>query len=77
MNGLEPNQQKKTVRLFKVISINLNDIFRPRGWLSVKVVERKLYRLYSRGDSMDWDLIGRRPLPVRDHIYVVSIESIQ
>ena len=28
---------------------------------------------YIRGDSMIWDFVGRRPLPVRD--YVVSIKG--
>ena len=30
-------------------------------------------RVYDRGDSMNWDFVGRRSLPVRD--YVVSIKG--
>jgi len=38
-------------------------------------VEIKIVRAitYGRGDSMIWDFVGRRPLPVMD--YVVSIKG--
>ena len=74
MNGLGPNQQKRTVRLFTVINNNLKDIFRPRGWLSVKV-DASICQTQTVQDiewGMNQDSTGRRPLPVRD--YVVSIE---
>ena len=33
----------------------------------------QVWKGYSRGDSMIWDFVSRRPLPVRDH--VVSIKD--
>ena len=72
--GHQFHQESRAAVLPGSINSTMRSVYQyPHNKPMIVWVRKNLCSVWTRGDSMIWDFVGRRPLPVRD--CVVSIKG--